>query len=172
MISIHVPTWGTTENWEGGKRNPPISIHVPTWGTTQINSDHIRLYRYFNSRSHVGNDNINRISPIFSIIISIHVPTWGTTDRDWLIFSRLFYFNSRSHVGNDRITEGSEQIAEISIHVPTWGTTDIRLKDNVKGSISIHVPTWGTTTWSAFLCILIQFQFTFPRGERQVLLRR
>ena len=56
-ISIHVPTWGTTEAGKGIHHQSSISIHVPTWGTTKAGT-----YK-------PGMENI-----------SIHVPTWGTTN--------------------------------------------------------------------------------------------
>ena len=56
VISIHVPSWGTTETWNGVETFHHISIHVPSWGTTTAK----RLSRRVNN-------------------ISIHVPSWGTT---------------------------------------------------------------------------------------------
>ena len=98
-------------------------------------------------------------------IISIHVPTWGTTIILFVpAFTNVFqftfprgerlhgwekavctkYFNSRSHVGNDKKAKGEKLDKWISIHVPTWGTTNAQL----------HIR------------YAVQFQFTFPRGER------
>ena len=55
------------------------------------------------------------------------------------------YFNPRSHVGNDHFHRTKFlQLNHISIHVPTWGTTEI----------ARHTP------------LRMQFQSTFPRGER------
>ena len=77
VISIHVPSWGTTgakaditksglfqSTFPRGERPcglllsclPRISIHVPSWGTTLIT---------FPVKAHIP--------------ISIHVPSWGTT---------------------------------------------------------------------------------------------
>ena len=61
MISIHVPTRGTTEYSEDSVERIMISIHVPTRGTTGI---------WDKSKS--------------SRLISIHVPRRGTT-RMWNI---------------------------------------------------------------------------------------
>ena len=54
----------------------------------------------------------------------------------------------------------------ISIHVPTWGTTAGFFADHQSIIISIHVPTWGTTSLGRRIFRTMQFQFTFPRGER------
>ena len=35
-------------------------------------------------------------------------------------------------------------------------------------SISIHVPTWGTTKLKFYFQIFVEFQSTFPRGERRL----
>ena len=100
VISIHVPTWGTTlsistnlfalifqSTFPRGERlsmfptlmsGSCISIHVPAWGTTLIHC------------FHTGYD-----------LISIHVPAWGTTFT-------CDHYRLRS---------------TISIHVPAWGTT-------------------------------------------------
>ena len=125
------------------------------------------LFRYFNPRSHVGNDvayrkrlwilcNFNPRSHVgndeklsllrFPNRISIHVPTWGTTVCS---LAELMY-----------------QI--ISIHVPTWGTTAFWFSMHQHWSISIHVPTWGTTKLKFYFQIFVEFQSTFPRGERRL----
>ena len=98
-----------------------ISIHVPSWGTTQClaNTRRMRLFQStfprgerrrrwicsteegnFNPRSLVGNDRRLR-QDIRLLGISIHVPSWGTT---------RFYAT---------VVENNV----ISIHVPSWGTT-------------------------------------------------
>ena len=41
------------------------------------------------------------------------------------------------------------------------------IEDIPMDEISIHVPAWGTTSRSDSLLISMQFQSTFPRGERQ-----
>ena len=80
VISIHVPTWGTTlsistnlfalifqstfprgerqDKADKGKQYEKISIHVPSWGTT------------------IGDYIIRGVHGI-----SIHVPSWGTTNN-------------------------------------------------------------------------------------------
>ena len=56
FISIHVPSWGTTEEAIDIDDDEVISIHVPSWGTTMV----FALLVYVSA-------------------ISIHVPSWGTT---------------------------------------------------------------------------------------------
>ena len=57
----------------------------------------------------------------------------------------------------------------ISIHVPAWGTTTSECVLQIWCNISIHVPAWGTTDALNNNTLVLQFQSTFPRGERQVL---
>ena len=99
----------------------------------------------FNPRSRVGNDEaLTQLQQ--GTTISIHVPAWRTTytyDTACLLNE---YFNPRSRVGNDESTMGAYTLTIISIHVPAWGTTII-----CNEIISI-----------------LEFQSTFPRGERPV----
>ena len=120
-----------------------ISIHVPSWGTTQClaNTRRMRLFQStfprgerrrrwicsteegnFNPRSLVGND--------------LH---------DLVSLAGQHYFNPRSLVGNDCHVADVSPAAAISIHVPSWGTTCLHLKFFHCLTISIHVPSWGTT---------------------------
>ena len=77
-ISIHVPSWGTTEEHGVMFISIKISIHVPSWGTTMMISSSFAKLWYFNPRSLVGNDR----EPFFEGVL-------------------LHYFNPRSLVGND-----------------------------------------------------------------------
>jgi len=54
-----------------------ISIHVPTWGTTSVALHVVNQYD-FNPRAYVRHDSPSR-PDVISALISIHVPTWGTT---------------------------------------------------------------------------------------------
>ena len=56
------------------------------------------------------------------------------------------HFNPRSRVGND--------LYLLITKYKPW-------------LISIHVPAWGTTIKSIYLFVILLFQSTFPRGERQ-----
>ena len=148
-ISIHVPTWGTTDTppilkangefqstFPRGERQGMteeeakamvISIHVPTWGTTLLIPSSLLITAI---SIHVPTWGTTKI--VFVILvkvsISIHVPTWGTTLRVLIAFS----------------TE------KISIHVPTWGTTNADAWRIRTLQISIHVPTWGTTIYPSW----------------------
>ena len=117
----------------------------------------------------MGNDNSTACRNCDISRISIHVPAWGTTPYEmsgahsWILFQSTFprgerhhwrgnrkgwtYFNPRSRVGNDPI-----YIMFLTYYM-----------------ISIHVPAWGTTLFWYFQRYLLQFQSTFPRGERLAL---
>ena len=102
-----------------------ISIHVPSWGTTDYRHTGSKDRKNFNPRSLVGNDDsATRQRPAIwafqstfprgerpdlaeyiakPLEISIHVPSWGTTRS---LFDLPFPL-------------------PISIHVPSWGTTSM-----------------------------------------------
>ena len=144
-----------------------VSIHVPTRGTTAVLKQLEIFGRSFNPRSHEGNDLFcpvifprirmfqstfprgeRRRRKLILLIkhrVSIHVPTRGTTksERFGAVFRR------------------------VSIHVPTRGTTLLYEGFTNEHAVSIHVPTRGTTLWGEDLPRLWMFQSTFPRGERQ-----
>ena len=124
-----------------------------------------RLVSYFNPRSLVGNDVLRRAAcPL------------------------LFYFNPRSLVGNDgnqnirRNQNGNfnpRSLVGNDCHCLRWnvrkshfnprslvGNDFWRGGNNIFNTISIHVPSWGTTNTHNQCIHLIQFQSTFPRGER------
>ena len=105
------------------QREIVVSIHVPTRGTTEIPDRSRKSPQGFNPRSHEGNDLIecDMRDPI--VRVSIHVPTRGTTvclpghGRTCTQFQSTFPrgerrlqsrqgqnhrgFNPRSHEGND-----------------------------------------------------------------------
>ena len=62
-------------------------------------------------------------------------------------------------------------VSTISIHVPAWGTTMSRMYPGWDPKISIHVPAWGTTAGLSISSHTVQFQSTFPRGERLLQVR-
>ena len=81
----------------------------------------------------------------------------------------LPYFNPRSHEGSDghevqqqtqvrdfnpRSHEGSDRVVPV---IPLAGV-----------KISIHAPTRGATQTGLTQKLIVQFQSTLPRGERQV----
>ena len=82
------------------------------------------------------------------------------------IYSRDF--NPRSREGNDIVALAINTTSLISIHVPARGTTIISLTDDLIFCISIHVPARGTTLLPRRFPKPVQFQSTFPRGERRI----
>ena len=140
-----------------------ISIHVPTWGTTRLDVSCGSIFN-FNPRAYVRHDvryveehtrqpfqstclrearrsmeQIGAIGKLFQstclrearhwvintlrlICISIHVPTWGTT-------CRLCYLHKIEKFQSTCLREARQcvvilkRVVIISIHVPTWGTT-------------------------------------------------
>ena len=80
LVSIHVPTRGTTLSPWTWCDNYDVSIHVPTRGTTRMRYTKQNRKDCFNPRSHEGND----VSPQKA-------------------FQPSQSFNPRSHEGNDSI---------------------------------------------------------------------
>ena len=144
VISIHVPTWGTTlsistnlfalifqSTFPRGERHHQPGYHylLHSFQSTFLCGERRHITRmqlttlHFNPRSRVGNDK-------FLIVIDL----------------LYLYFNPRSLVGNDDMASGTD----------------------VGGlAISIHVPSWGTTYPVRYSPIWRKFQSTFPRGERR-----
>ena len=143
-ISIHVPSWGTTDYRHTGSKDRknfnPRSL-VGNDGSLWPSG---LPCAYFNPRSLVGNDFMG-MSIRNLAVISIHVPSWGTTMRSVAVMFAS-YFNPRSLVGNDDLTFLVSIFGIISIHVPSWGTTVQQLLQVLSIGISIHVPSWGTTS--------------------------
>ena len=121
IISIHVPTRGTTPWIINGQLVTSISIHVPTRGTTWLMILQFRFIK-FQSTCPRG-ARLRYLVLILVFLISIHVPTRGTTKSKVLICFTFW----------------------ISIHVPTRGTTVPASNLRSWRIISIHVPTRGTT---------------------------
>ena len=184
MISIHVPTRGTTCIYQASGNSVCISIHVPTRGTTQ-------LFPFV----------------IVWFAISIHVPTRGTTQlclkmQSQGVFQstfprgeRLFQLHIPCLVRAFQSTfprgerlflpEKHLHLTTISIHVPTRGTTcqqrdeddktinfnprshegndGIRHNEPCRLGISIHVPTRGTTV--SFLLLSVRRCNFNPRSH-------
>ena len=87
-ISIHVPSWGTTETTTKGAGYMFISIHVPSWGTTAVSSTTASFPFNFNPRSLVGNDftllNISSFYTDFnprSLVGNDSMPCWRLPSR-------------------------------------------------------------------------------------------
>ena len=143
VISIHVPTWGTTlsistnlfalifqSTFPRGERHHQPGYHylLHSFQSTFLCGERRHITRmqlttlHFNPRSRVGNDAID---------IKFYVPKID--------------FNPRSLVGNDEQAEARQ-----------W-----------QHAISIHVPSWGTTACTSIETGVDLFQSTFPRGERR-----
>ena len=143
IISIHVPSWGTTvavycNSWSKRFQSTfPRGERRSLWIVIRL------VFDDFNPRSLVGNDGKDSGQEKGGYI-SIHVPSWGTTME-----KPLSYPNQ-----------------QISIHVPSWGTTRSLFDLPFPLPISIHVPSWGTTSMLAGCGKAYPFQSTFPRGER------
>ena len=168
LISIHVPTKGTTAEddsncaWHCGfqstypRRVRPrlidglidrckISIHVPTKGTTDVSASAFHSMGYFNPRTHEGYD--ITFSSIFSPFFCHFNPRTheGYDFTPSCLALLVSYFNPRTHEGYDADVGYSSIYFGISIHVPTKGTTLI---------------PHGTSPLSTF-------QSTYPRRVRQ-----
>ena len=144
MISIHVPSWGTTIFCILFWIKVSISIHVPSWGTTSALLQIVFEWRYFNPRSLVGNDILNA--------------DVGNSTKD---------FNPRSLVGNDGSAPGCPLPGFYFNPRSLVGNDLINALEILAQTISIHVPSWGTTLYIPILCRNWEFQSTFPRGERR-----
>ena len=119
IISIYVPTWGTTSAATIDSLISSFQSTSPRGGRRYSSNLPSRKI-YFNPRPHVGDDFrwvrhaeiqvFQSTSPrrgrrvwleVFRFeVISIHVPTWGTT-RSVPNSGTLPYFNPRPHVGDD-----------------------------------------------------------------------
>ena len=83
-ISIHAPQWGATLIAELGAVHVIISIHAPQWGATRFVVSAWLMFLYFNPRTPVGCDTLNRFRP----------PSWSN-------------FNPRTPVGCDLLSSSS-----------------------------------------------------------------
>ena len=141
-----------------------ISIHVPSWGTTQClaNTRRMRLFQStfprgerrrrwicsteegnFNPRSLVGNDRRLR-QDIRLLGISIHVPSWGTTTE---IHAHPHKFRTTFPRG-ERLGTSGRGLTGILFRT-TFPRGERHLRDNYSTTATI-------------------FRTTFPRGERQI----
>ena len=95
-----------------------ISIYVPTWGTTRRQRQ-LRWNTYFNPRPHVGDDSDAK-SPDFAGLFQSTSPRRGRPS-EFCGVHPIFDFNPRPHVGDDAAVKWHDTLKFISIHVPTWG---------------------------------------------------
>ena len=166
VISIHVPTWGTTlsistnlfalifqSTFPRGERHHQPGYHylLHSFQSTFLCGERRHITRmqlttlHFNPRSRVGNDG------------------WSYSDR---ICDRDF--NPHSCVGND--TKCEKKLRSYPDFNPRSlvGNDDSKHPRHCFFSISIHVPSWGTTDIMDLCTLSLLFQSTFPRGERLI----
>ena len=99
IISIHVPSWGTTLSAVARFKRHTISIHVPSWGTT-LDAMECILYVLFQSTFPRGERLIAYRSSMVRWIFQSTFPRGERLRRPGsLLLSD--YFNPRSLVGND-----------------------------------------------------------------------
>ena len=145
VVSIHVPTRGTTAYASFSISDTDVSIHVPTRGTTRPD-----------------------VHLCFIHVVSIHVPTRGTTDTvsnavitvkfqstfprgERRLSERLpalypYCFNPRSHEGNDNGVQLIQQgLILFQSTFPRGERRPLWACRSCCSSVSIHVPTRGTT---------------------------
>ena len=99
IISIHAPTRGATDGLYQLLYEYFISIHAPTRGATFHPCLSLRLFLYFNPRSHERSD-YKQTNTNDCIAISIHAPTRGATHCLSCIYASMD-FNPRSHERSD-----------------------------------------------------------------------
>ena len=167
MVSIHVPTRGTTILLCVFLQSIVVSIHVPTRGTTGEDRLHHPIYEV---SIHVPTrgTTISCIFHVLSFIVSIHVSTRGTTFRGgktvaYLMFQSTFprgerlwlssapptmsfSFNPRSHEGND----------DLAVRILA-----------VYRCFNPRSHEGNDWIYTGFSNIAQKFQSTFPRGERR-----
>ena len=122
-----------------------VSIHVPARGTTPASVSFVASSSCFNPRSRKGNDH-NSFQVSDAWCVSIHVPARGTTSQRCELQYFIICFNPRSRKGNDRLL-----VFFLILYY----------------LVSIHVPARGTTESRAMCIITVEFQSTFPQGERR-----
>ena len=101
IISIHVPTWGTTSVKLANYSGIVISIHVPTWGTTVSTSPFLTAHDKFQSTFPRGErPSVN--SPTYSVpLFQSTFPRGERHLTEHTPAPLIQHFNPRSHVGND-----------------------------------------------------------------------
>ena len=84
------------------------------------------------------------------------------------IAAPLCNFNPRSHERSDSCYCLSCPVYSISIHAPTRGATCEPIEFLKRYCISIHAPTRGATINGFVNQLVLEFQSTLPREERQL----
>ena len=145
LVSIHVPARGTTLQ-QITPRSTNTSFNPRSReGNDRLDGINAVFEQSFNPRSREGNDQWRRSKRKPWLLVSIHVPARGTTE----------------------MRDNAVKQQAVSIHVPARGTTDNPHAFTKSFTVSIHVPARGTTILRSISAYPMQFQSTFPRGERQ-----
>ena len=165
VISIHVPTWGTTlsistnlfalifqSTFPRGERHHQPGYHylLHSFQSTFLCGERRHITRmqlttlHFNPRSRVGNDGWSYSDRICDRDFNPHSCVGNDTKCEKKLRSYPD-FNPRSLVGNDDSKHPRHCFFSISIHVPSWGTTMEKPLSYPNQQISIHVPSWETT---------------------------
>ncbi len=143
VISIHVPTWGTTlsistnlfalifqSTFPRGERHHQPGYHylLHSFQSTFLCGERRHITRmqlttlHFNPRSRVGNDGWSYSDRICDRDFNPHSCVGNDTKCEKKLRSYPD-FNPRSLVGNDDSKHPRHCFFSISIHVPSWGTT-------------------------------------------------
>ena len=144
-----------------------VSIHAPTKGATRSFSGTSFSLSCFNPRSHEGSD-ADTNAAVADTGVSIHAPTKGATLLIKLKGTPVSCFNPRSHEGSDQVIHAVFRLVkDVSIHAPTKGATIPKKSFIPFRTVSIHAPTKGATNVNASGYLILRFQSTLPRRERQ-----
>ena len=145
-----------------------VSIHVPARGTTTVSTPQLVHRKSFNPRSRKGNDAVLEELKIFLCGFNPRSRKGNDagkaqTPGGQLWFQSTFPQGERPAIGrlanpcrgfNPRSRKGNDQ--------------DVRKFLVRNFTVSIHVPARGTTTAKTNIVKNMEFQSTFPQGERHV----
>ncbi len=173
-----------------------VSIHAPTRGATGSQIFASIPQTSFNSRAHEGRDCHKDASTLFKRRFQFTRPRGARQPKSiYRLFCRLRFQFTRprgarlfpspkipaakkfqfTRPRGARLLECLSVVVarNVSIHAPTRGAT-IDIDNKMCGDyVSIHAPTRGATIRRNYLIISnIKFQFTRPRGARQLFLRK
>ena len=133
-------------------------------GERHINHIYMARYKYFNPRSHKGNDSLR--PPPQHLTLDFNPRSHKGNDIDEIKKEQLEKdFNPRSHKGNDGVTScWTVAIGRFQSTFPQGERHPIQLHRRRFLKISIHVPTRGTTDFPIF-CQHISLDFN-PRSHK------
>ena len=187
VISIHVPTWGTTlsistnlfalifqSTFPRGERHHQPGYHylLHSFQSTFLCGERRHITRmqlttlHFNPRSRVGNDGWSYSDRICDRDFNPHSCVGNDTKCEKKLRSYPD-FNPRSLVGNDDSKHPRHCFFSISIHVPSWGTTGDFARTSGSWAFQSTFPRGERLSPVHPLRASEVFQSTFPRGERR-----